>query len=357
MSIVRAPYGVMPSGEAVDLYTLTNRSGCSVSILTYGGTLTSIRVPDRSGEMADICLGFDTLEKYLHVPGYMGALIGRYANRIAHSRFTLSGKAYTLYANEGENTLHGGKAGFNQKVWQAETVSDEGQDCLILTCESADGEEGYPGALKVRVTYCFSDDDELSLHYEAVSDKDTVVNLTNHCYFNLAGHAGGTVNDHYIQINADRFTVVGSDCIPTGELRPVEGTPFDLRGSRRIADGLARMDEDEQLRFGKGYDHNFVIAREGEGISKAVELYDPRSGRVMETFTDMPGVQFYGGNMLECEFDAKDGVRYAPHSGLCLETQFFPDSPNQPDFPSCVLKAGAKYDYTTVYKFSVREDA
>lgn len=356
MSIVRAPFGVMPSGEAVDQYTLQSEDGSAVSIITYGGTLTSIRVPDRTGKLADVCLGFDTLEKYLHVPGYMGALIGRYANRIGDSRFELNGREYRLFANEGRNTLHGGKIGFNQKVWKAETASEEGLDSLILTCESADGEEGYPGNLSVRVTYSFGEG-ELTLHYEAVSDQDTVVNLTNHCYFNLAGHASGTVNDHFMQINADRFTVVRDDCIPTGELRPVEGTPFDLRGSVRIADGLARMDEDEQMRFGKGYDHNFVIAREGEGISKAAELFDPATGRVMETFTDMPGVQFYGGNMLECDFDGKDGVRYVPHGGLCLETQFFPDSPNQPDFPSCVLRAGDKYDYTTVYKFSVREDA
>ena len=357
MSIVRAPFGVMPSGEAVDQYTLQNAGGSSVSIITYGGTLTAIRVPDRAGKLSDVCLGFDTLEKYLNVPGYMGALIGRYANRIGGARFTLNGKTYSLYPNEGENTLHGGKVGFNRKVWAAQTVSEPGVERLVLTCRSEDGEEGYPGALDVRVTYSFDDEDELTIHYEAVCDQDTVVNLTNHCYFNLAGHNSGTVEDHVIQINADRFTVVRPDSIPTGELRPVDGTPFDLRAGLRIGDGLARIGEDEQMRFGKGYDHNFAISCEGEGVVKAVELYDPASGRVMETFTDMPGVQFYSANMLESDFAGKDGVMYGHHAGLCLETQFFPDSPNRPEVPSCTLRAGQKYDYTTVYKFSVRENA
>lgn len=356
MSITRAPFGVTPAGEAVDKYTLKNAGGASVSILTYGGTLQSICVPDKTGKLVDVCLGYETMTDYLRVPGYMGALIGRYGNRIGNARFTLNGQEIRLNANEAPNHLHGGLVGFNQKVWAAAPAEGEGQDSLSLTIVSPDGEENYPGTLQVTVTYTFSDDNELSLHYEATTDKDTVCNLTNHAYFNLSGHNAGTVTQHFIQINADAFTVVDAACIPTGELRDVTGTPFDLRTPTKIADGLKHLDTDEQLGFGKGYDHNFVIAREGEGISKAVELYSPATGIMMETFTDLPGVQFYGGNMLDPDFPGKDGRIYEARDALCLETQFFPDSPNQPGFPSCELKAGAKYDSTTVYKFSVVED-
>lgn len=356
MSITRAPFGVTPAGETVDKYTLTNAHGASVSIITYGGTLQAICVPDKTGKLVDVCLGYETMSDYLRVPGYMGALIGRYGNRIAHSRFTLNGQEIVLNANEGANHLHGGLVGFNQKVWAAQPCEGDGQDSLALSIVSPDGEENYPGTLQVTVTYSFSDDGELTLHYEATCDKDTVCNLTNHAYFNLSGHNSGTVTGHMIQINADAFTVVDAACIPTGELRDVTGTPFDLRTPTKIADGLKNGADDEQLGFGHGYDHNFVIAREGEGISKAVELYSPATGIMMETFTDLPGVQFYGGNMLDPDFPGKDGRIYEKRDGLCLETQYYPDSPNQPTFPSCVLKAGEKYDTTTVYKFSVMEE-
>ena len=351
MSIVRAPFGVMPSGEAVDQYTLQNAGGSSVSIITYGGTLTAIRVPDRAGKLSDVCLGFDTLEKYLNVPGYMGALIGRYANRIGGARFTLNGKTYSLYPNEGENTLHGGKVGFNRKVWAAQTVSEPGVERLVLTCRSEDGEEGYPGALDVRVTYSFDDEDELTIHYEAVCDQDTVVNLTNHCYFNLAGHNSGTVEDHVIQINADRFTVVRPDSIPTGELRPVDGTPFDFRKPEKIG---ARIESDDpQVKFGGGYDHNFNLNK-GSTFAKAAELYDEKSGRVMSVYTDQPGVQIYTSNMMNGDVKFKGGLAQIPRSAICLETQHAPDSPNHPDFPTTTLRAGEKYDTTTVYAFDVK---
>ena len=356
MSITRAPFGTTPAGEAVEKYTLTNSHGSSVSIITYGGTLVSIRVPDKAGALVDVCLGYETLSDYLRVPGYMGALIGRYGNRIGGSRFTLNGREIVLNANEKRNHLHGGLVGFDKKVWQARATEEAGQDSLALSIISPDGEENYPGTLNVTVTYSFNDDDELSLHYEAVSDQDTVCNLTNHSYFNLSGHNSGTVNNHFIQINADAFTVVDAECIPTGELRDVTGTPFDLRSPRKISDGLKSELSDEQMRFGGGYDHNFVIAREGEGISKAVELYSPATGIMMETFTDLPGIQFYGANALDPDFPGKDGRIYEKRDALCLETQYYPDSPNQPDFPACTLRAGEKYDTTTVYKFSVVEE-
>lgn len=353
MSITRAPFGTTPGGEAVEKYTITNQHGASVSIITYGGTLVSIKVPDRSGKLVDVCLGFDTLEDYLDVPGYMGALIGRYGNRIARARFMLGGQEVILNANESENCLHGGIEGFNKKVWAASTAQQQpGQDSLILTYTSPDGEENFPGELAVKVVYAFNDDDELSIHYSANTTKDTICNLTNHAYFNLDGHNSGTVCDHYIQINADAFTVVDKSCIPTGELRSVQGTPFDLRTSKKISEGLKLQGEDKQLSYGNGYDHNFVIAREGEGISKAAEVYAPVTGIMMETFTDLPGIQFYGGNSINCSKVAKDGRVYDNRDGLCLETQYYPDSPNQPTFPSCELKAGEAYDTTTVYKFS-----
>lgn len=353
MSITRAPFGATPAGEAVDKYTLKNASGASVSIITYGGTLQSICVPDKTGKLVDVCLGYETMTDYLRVPGYMGALIGRYGNRIGASRFTLNGQEIVLNANEAPNHLHGGINGFNKKVWAAVACEGEGVDTLALTIISPDGEENYPGTLAVTVTYAFNDDNELSLHYEATTDKDTICNLTNHCYFNLSGHNSGTVTGHMMQINADAFTVVDAACIPTGELRDVTGTPFDLRTPTKIADGLKAGETYEQMVFGAGYDHNFVIAREGEGISKAVELYSPVTGIMMETFTDLPGVQFYGGNKLTPDFPGKDGRIYEARDGLCLETQVHPDSPNHDNFPCCTLKAGEKYDTTTVYKFSV----
>jgi aldose 1-epimerase len=354
MSITRVPYGTTQAGEPVERITMTNRAGASVSLLTYGGVLTAILVPDRRGVLADVCLGYDALADYERGPGYLGALIGRYANRIARGHLQIGGKTYQLACNEGTNHLHGGDVGFDKKVWAATCDEQAGLDSVTLRCASPDGEEHYPGALTVSVTYAWSDACQLTLRYRAVSDSETAINLTNHVYFNLAGHNAGSIEDHRISIAADAYTPVDAACIPTGEIASVAGTPFDLREARRIGDGLAV--ENQQLRIGKGYDHNFVLAAGAGEIRTVSVLYDPASGRVLETSTDLPGMQFYTGNMLEIPFDGKDHARYTPRHGLCLETQYFPDTPNQPGFPSCVFAAGQPYDHTTAYKFSVRKD-
>lgn len=354
MSISRIPFGSTQAGTPVDRITMTNHSGASVSLITYGGTLTEIRVPDRHGIFTDVCLGYASLADYERAPAYLGALVGRYANRIARGHFELDGQSYQLACNEGANHLHGGHVGFDKKVWAAECSEQAESDIVTLHYTSADGEEQFPGTLTVSVTYTWSDENALTLRYHACSDRKTVINLTNHAYFNLAGHHAGSIENHWIRIVADAFTPVDAECLPTGELAPVEGTPFDLRALRRIGEGIGK--QHEQLHFGHGYDHNFVLMGQGEGVRKASEVYDPASGRCMETFTDLPGLQFYAGNMLEIPFEAKDHAHYTARCGLCLETQYYPDTPNQPNFPSCVFDAEQKYDHTTVYKFSVRED-
>lgn len=352
MSTSRVPFGATKAGEAVERITMTNRSGASVSLITYGGTLISIRVPDRGGALGDVCLGFDSVADYEAAGGYLGALIGRYGNRIAGGRLPVGGKIHQLSCNEGANHLHGGIAGFDKKVWAAECAEQAGHDSVILRYVSPDGEESFPGTLTTTVTYGWNDDNELSIHYVAVSDRDTVINLTNHAYFNLAGHAAGTIENHQIRIDADAYTPVDAACIPTGEIAPVAGTPFDLCTPRRIGDGIA--EENQQLLFGKGYDHNFALNNPLGGNRKVGELFDPQSGRVMEIHTDLPGLQFYAGNMLDIPFAAKDGARYTIRGGLCLETQYFPDTPNQPNFPSCTFRAGEPFDHTTVYAFGTR---
>jgi aldose 1-epimerase len=353
MSIARIPFGTTQAGEPVERITMTNKAGASVSLLTYGGTLASILVPDRHGIYGDVCLGYATLADYERGPGYLGALIGRYGNRIARGHLKVGGEAYQLVCNEGKNHLHGGGVGFDKKVWAATCEEQEGVDSVALRYVSPDGEEHYPGALTVTVTYSWNEENELSLHYHAVSDRETAINLTNHVYFNLANHDAGSILDHQISIAADAYTQVDAECIPTGALPSVKGTPFDLRTLRRIGDDIDA--DDEQLRFGKGYDHNFVLGGGEGGIRKACELYDPATGRVLEAFTDLPGLQFYAGNMLEVPFEAKDHAKYTPRRGLCLETQYFPDTPNQPSFPSCIFQPGEAFDHTTVYKFGVRE--
>jgi len=352
MPITRIPFGVTKAGEAVEHITMTNSQGAAVSLITYGGTLVSISVPDSNGVMGDVCLGLSSVADYENAGGYLGALIGRYGNRIGGGHLQIGGKTYQLARNEGKNHLHGGNIGFDKRVWAAECAEEPGRDSVALRYVSPDGEESYPGALATTVTYSWSDDNALSIHYHAISDQQTVINLTNHAYFNLAGHAAGTIENHRISIDADAYIPVDAACIPTGQIAPVEGTPFDLRAPRIIGEGI--VIENEQLRIGKGYDHNFVLNNPGAGMRKACELFDPASGRVMETHTDLPGLQFYAGNMLDIPLAAKDGVRYTRRNGLCLETQFYPDTPNQPSFPSCTFKAGEAFDYTTVYKFSVR---
>ena len=348
-SIVRSPFGQTPDGKAVELYTLTNANGMEVAITTYGGIVVSLTAPDREDNYADVVLGFDDLDGYLAGHPYFGALVGRYGNRIAKGKFTLDGKEYTLATNNGENALHGGIVGFDKKVWRARGAVNRMGVSLALNLKSEDGEEGYPGNLEVKVVYTLTNDDELKIEYSAKTDKATPVNLTNHSYFNLAGQGTGDILGHELMINGDRFTPVDKGLIPTGELKPVEGTPFDFR--RPTAIGARIEAEDEQLEFGGGYDHNFVLNASDDDLVLAASVYEPKTGRVMEVYTTEPGVQFYCGNFLDGSNVGKGGKVYNHRNGFCLETQHFPDSPNKPDFPSTILEPGEEYSTTTVYKF------
>jgi aldose 1-epimerase len=346
------PLGTTPDGEAVELITLRGPSGVELDIMTYGGTVTRLLAPDRDGERHDIVLGHEWLESYLAGTPYFGAIVGRYGNRIAGGRFTLDGAEYALAVNNGPNHLHGGLTGFDKVVWNAEPYSTDAETGVVLTHVSPDGDEGYPGELSVQVTYALTAEGDLRIDYEATTDAPTIVNLTHHGYWNLAGHAAGDILDHQLTLNASRFTPVGETLIPTGEQRSVEGTPFDFREAAAIGARIA--DDDEQLAFGGGYDHNFVLdGWEGDGsLRSAAVLQDPGSGRTMEVLTTEPGLQFYSGNFLDGSDLGKDGVVYERRTGLCLETQHFPDSPNRPDFPSTVLRPGETYRSTTVYRFS-----
>jgi aldose 1-epimerase len=348
--ITRKTFGKMTDGRTIDLYTLTNNHGMRVAVTNYGGIVVSVVAPDRNGKPGDVVLGFDNLEGYLAKEPYFGALIGRYGNRIGNARFKLDGVEYKLAVNDGPNSLHGGLKGFDKRVWTAREIHGE-HPALELTYLSKDGEEGYPGNLSVKVVYTLAEDNALRLDYLATTDKDTVLNLTNHSYFNLAGEGNGNILKHEIMINADRFTPIDGTLIPTGELRKVAGTPFDFRKPAAIG---ARIDaDDEQIKFGKGYDHNFVLNRSGSGLSLAARVADPESGRVLEVLTTQPGLQFYTGNFLDGSVHGKGGKAYGRRSALCLETQHFPDSPNKPGFPSTVLKPGETFRESTVYKFSV----
>lgn len=353
--ITKTSMGTHPTGAEIFCYTLTNAAGAYVEVSTLGGSLMRVCVPDREGRLGDVTLGYTTVDALLSARGYMGALIGRFGNRIGGAAFTLGDKTYALAKNDGENHLHGGIAGFDKYIWQA-AVRD---DALALSILSPDGDEGYPGALSVTVTYTLTDDNALGIRYEAVCDRDTILNLTNHVYFNLSGPACESVGDHLIQINADAFTEVSDPaCIPTGRLVPVDGTPFDLRAPRKISEGLSHQAENVQMRYGNGYDHNFAIrgwsADEGgwdPTMRLAAVVTDPASGRRMETWTDQPGVQFYGGNSISGDVPGKCGVPYKFRQGLCLETQHYPDSIHHAAFPSCVLRKGEKYDTKTEYRF------
>lgn len=347
--IERSAFGKMADGQAIDLYTLTNSSGMKVTITNYGGHVVSIIVPDRQGRMADVVLGFDHLDGYLATNPFFGALVGRYANRIGKAEFNLDGVEYKLAKNDGPNSLHGGLKGFDKQVWKAHEVSHP-HPALELAYLSKDGEEGYPGNLSVKVVYTLTDANELRIDYTATTDKDTVLNLTNHSYFNLAGAGNGDILKQEMMINADRFTPIDATLIPTGELRSVAGTPLDFRKPTAIG---ARINaDDEQLKFGHGYDHNFVINRKGPGLALAARAVDPGSGRVLEVLTTQPGVQLYTGNFLDGSIHGKDGKAYGRRSAFCLETQHFPDSPNKPKFPTTELKPGQTFHETTVYKFS-----
>ena len=345
-------FGRTKGGEAVEIYTLRNRRGAEARVMTYGAALVSLKVPDRAGRFEDVLLGFDDLATYESDTHYIGAVVGRYANRIARGRFTLNGVEYKLAVNNGENHLHGGLRGFDKVVWKARPLNTRAGSAVELTYVSRDGEEGYPGTLTVRVVYTLTEANELRIQYSATTDRDTVVNLTNHAYFNLGGHNSGDILQHLLLINADRFTPTDAGSIPTGELRPVRGTPFDFKRPTAIG---ARIDQpDEQLKFGNGYDHNFVVNGRAGVVRLAARATDPKSGRVMEVWTDQPGVQFYTGNFLEGTAPGKGGAVYGRRSAFCLETQHFPDSPNHPEFPTTVLRRGARFRSTTVYKFSAR---
>lgn len=351
-SLQKQFYGTTAAGAPVDQYTLANPAGMTVSFITYGGILTAIHAPDRNGNFANVSLGFPSLAAYetLNSP-YFGALIGRYGNRLANGRFSLGGQTYSVPVNNGPNSLHGGLKGFDKVVWSAREFQTEDGVGVVLGYLSADGEEGYPGNLTVEVTYTLTADNTLRIDYSASTDKLTVINLTNHAYFNLSGNGSGSVENHIVQLNADYFTPVDENLIPTGELAPVDGTPFDFRNPKKL--GAQLRSGHEQVVYGRGYDHNFVIKREGNAeVELAARVYDPASGRALETRTTEPGVQFYSGNFLDGTLVGSSGTIYRQGEGFCLETQHFPDSPNQPNFPSTELKAGETYRSTTVYKFS-----
>lgn len=339
--LTRAEFGKTRDGAQVSIYTLTNKNGVEARITNYGGILVSLKTPDHNGKMDDVVLGFDSLGDYLVQPSpFFGALVGRYANRIGHARFTLDGVEYKVPKNNGENSLHGGTRGFDKAVWTPRELPDGG---LELTYLSKDGEEGYPGNLQTTVTYHLTDANEVRIDYKATTDKTTVVNLTNHSYFNLKG--GGDILSHVLTLNADRFTPVDAGLIPTGELRSVAGTPFDFRKPTSIG---SRIDQnDEQLKLGGGYDHNWVLNPGGV----AVRVEEPSTGRVLVMTTTQPGVQFYTANFLDGTIKGKGGKLYGRRNGFCLETQHFPDSPNKPKFPSTVLKPGAEFHSTTVFRF------
>lgn len=349
--ITKAPFGTA-DGKSIDIYSIRNSKAVEVRITTFGGTVVSLKVPDKSGNLDDVVLGYDSLGEYETAKGYLGALIGRYGNRIGKGTFSLDRKEYKLAVNNGANHLHGGLKGFDKVVWTANASIQADGPHLELTYLSRDGEEGYPGNLNVKVEYILTDSNELKIVYSATTDKPTIVNLTNHSYFNLAGAGKGSILDHQLTLNADRFTPTDNGSIPTGELRRVKGTPFDFTKSTAIG---ARIDQDdEQLKFGNGYDHNFVLDKNGDDLSLAATVYEPTTGRLMEVFTTEPGVQFYTGNFLDGSSKGKGGRTYPRRSGFCLETQHFPDSPNKPKFPSVVLRPGETYSQTTIYKFSVR---
>ncbi len=348
--IKKQPFGKTADGEAVDLYTLTNANGVEVAVMTYGGTVVSLKVPDRAGKLTDVVLGYDSLDGYLKSSPYFGSIIGRYGNRIAKGAFSLNGHQYTLAKNDGENTLHGGVKAFDKVVWKASEVKSKTGVGLSLSYLSKDGEEGFPGNLSVTVVYRLTNGNELKIDYSATTDKTTVINLTHHSYFNLAGE--GSILNHEMMIDASRFTPVDNGLIPTGELRSVKGGPMDFTKPARIG---ARIDEqNEQLVLGKGYDHNWVLNNSAARLALAARAYEPASGRVMEVYTTEPGIQFYTGNFLDGQITGKGGQVYKKRYGFCLETQHFPDSPNKPSFPSTVLKPGRTYRSTTVYKFSVK---
>lgn len=354
MEVSMQPFGETAEGLPVALYTLVNGQGMEVTITNYGGIIVSLLAPDRDGLAEDVVLGFNSLDEYLERNPFFGCVVGRYANRIGEARFALNGVEYSLAQNSGPNHIHGGAKGFDKVLWKADRIVGRDEVGVRLAYKSRDGEEGYPGNLDVTLTYSLTRDNELRIDYRAETDRDTIVNLTNHSYFNLSGDLSGNVLDHEMMIHATTYTPVNSSLIPTGELKDVSGTPMDFTLPAAIG---ARIGDDyEQLRIGGGYDHNFVLKKEeGDRLSLAARTRHPGSGRVMETYTTKPGMQFFTGNFLNGSIHGKQGIPYEKHAGFCLETQHFPDSPNKPEFPSPVLRAGDTYEETTIYKFLVEE--
>jgi aldose 1-epimerase len=351
-AIEKQPFGKTADGGAVDVYTLTNSNGIRARIMTYGAAMVSLEVPDRAGKMEDILLGYDNLDGFVKNRPYFNCIVGRYGNRIAKGKFTLDGKEYTLAVNNGENHLHGGIKGFDKYIWQAEPFKKNNEAGLKLSMLSKDGDEGYPGNLTVNVTYTLTNDNELRIDYFAATDKATVCNLTNHNYYNLTGDAKTDILGHILTLNADRFTPVDEGLIPTGKLEAVKGTPMDFTKPTAIGDRINA--DDRQIKFGGGYDHNWVLNKKDSGLSLAAKLYEPTSGRAMEIWTTEPGIQFYSGNFLDGTITGKEGVVYKHRWALCLETQHYPDSPNKPEFPSVVLRPGQVYKTTTLHKFYTR---
>ena len=347
-----AVFGKLPNGREVHQYTLSNGAGLTARIIDYGATITSLSVPDRNGHVADVVLGYDTLEEYIHGTAYFGAIVGRYGNRIAKGRFELDGKQYQLTVNDGENHLHGGKTGFNKVLWDVSIPGNPAEASIHLQYVSPDGEEGYPGTVTLRVTYTLTDKNELRIDYEGITDGPTILNPTQHSYFNLSGEFTRDILDHLLMIEADGITPVDLGLIPTGTIMNVADTPMDFRTPMAI--GAHIDDQNEQLKYGKGYDHNWVLKGNAGGVRKAAELYDAASGRMMSVFTDQPGIQFYSGNFLDGTAKGKNGIAYKRRSGLCLEAQAYPDSPNKPQFPSVTLRPGQTYRQTTIYQFSTK---
>ncbi|MBI1918172.1 MAG: galactose mutarotase [Planctomycetes bacterium] len=349
-TVEKKDFGKTAEGTPVDLYVLTNGKGMTVKITNYGGIVTELYAPDRNGKFADVVLGFDNLDGYLKGHPYFGCIVGRVANRIAKGRFTLEGKEYKLATNNGSSSLHGGVKGFDKFVWTAESFKGQQSAGVQFRYVSKDGEEGYPGTLTTTVTYTLTNDNSLQIDYEATTDKATPVNLSNHSYFNLAGHGAGTVLDHDMMIAADKYTPVDDTLIPTGKIEPVQGTPLDFTTSTRIGKRIDQLKGDPV-----GYDHNYVLRQgEGKGPWLAARVTEPKSGRIMEVLTTEPGIQFYSGNFLDGKVKGKGGAVYRQHAGLCLEAQHFPDAVHHKNFPSIILEPGKTYTQTTIYRFSAK---
>ncbi|MFC1661855.1 aldose epimerase family protein [Gemmatimonadota bacterium] len=349
-TIASEPFGTTPDGQDVGLFTMTNPTGIEVKAITYGGIIVSLKTPDTTGQLADIVLGYDDLQGYLDASPYFGAIIGRYGNRIGGARFELEGETFTLAANDGPNHLHGGMQGFDKVVWDGEPFETDSSVGVVFSYTSLDGEEGYPGTLQTQVTYTLSDSDELIVDYLATTDQPTPVNLTQHSYFNLAGHGAGDILNHQLMIAADHMTPVDATLIPTGELAPVEGTPFDFRTPHGVGERISV--DDPQIGFGGGYDHNFVLNGTSAGeLILAARVSEPTTGRTLEILTSEPAIQFYSGNFLDGTITGKDGAVYEHRTGFCLETQHYPDSPNKTGFPSTILRPGEEYRSQTVFRF------